>query len=92
MAAATEIELEKSNILILGPTGCGKTAIARCLAKLLNVPFAIGDATTITEAEYVGEDVENLLLRLVQVITDFDIERAETGIMYIDEIDKLAKT
>ena len=85
------IELEKSNILILGPTGCGKTAIARCLAKLLNVPFAIGDATTITEAGYVGEDVENLLLRLVQS-ADFDIERAETGIMYIDEIDKLAKT
>ncbi|TVR08452.1 MAG: ATP-dependent Clp protease ATP-binding subunit ClpX [Planctomycetota bacterium] len=83
--------LEKSNIMLLGPTGSGKTLIARCLAKLLNVPFAIGDATTITEAGYVGEDVENLLLRLLQS-ADFDVPRAEMGILYIDEVDKLAKT
>jgi len=86
-----DVDIEKSNILLLGPTGSGKTLIARCLAKLLNVPFAIGDATTITEAGYVGEDVENLLLRLVQS-ADFDIQRAEMGILYIDEIDKIAKT
>ncbi|MHC5068401.1 MAG: ATP-dependent Clp protease ATP-binding subunit ClpX [Planctomycetota bacterium] len=86
-----DIELEKSNILLLGPTGSGKTLIARSLAKFLNVPFAIGDATTITEAGYVGEDVENLLLRLVQS-ADHDIARAESGILYIDEIDKIAKT
>jgi len=86
-----KIELEKSNILLLGPTGCGKTLFARCLARLLKVPFAIGDATTITEAGYVGEDVENLLLRLIQN-ADFDIPVAETGILYIDEIDKIAKT
>jgi len=85
------IELEKSNILMLGPTGCGKTAIARCLAKLLNVPFAIGDATTLTEAGYVGEDVENLILRLLQN-ADFDIPRTEMGIIYIDEIDKIARS
>ncbi len=85
------IELEKSNILLLGPTGCGKTAIARCLAKLLNVPFAIGDATTITEAGYVGEDVENLLLRLIQS-ADFEIAQAEMGILYIDEIDKIGRS
>lgn len=84
-----EVELEKSNILLLGPTGCGKTLIARSLAQLLNVPFAIGDATTITEAGYVGEDVENLLLRLIQS-ADNDIPRAEMGILYIDEIDKIA--
>lgn len=83
--------LEKSNIMLLGPTGSGKTLIARCLAKLLNVPFAIGDATTITEAGYVGEDVENLLLRLLQS-ADFDVPQAEMGILYIDEVDKLAKT
>ncbi|MCS6971159.1 MAG: ATP-dependent Clp protease ATP-binding subunit ClpX [Planctomycetes bacterium] len=87
----TQVEIEKSNILLLGPTGCGKTAIARCLARLLNVPFAIGDATTLTEAGYVGEDVENLILRLLQN-ADFDIPRAETGIVYIDEIDKIART
>jgi ATP-dependent Clp protease ATP-binding subunit ClpX len=85
------IELEKSNILLLGPTGSGKTAIARCLAKLLNVPFAIGDATTLTEAGYVGEDVENLILRLLQS-ADFDVARCETGIIYVDEIDKIARS
>jgi ATP-dependent Clp protease ATP-binding subunit ClpX len=87
----TSVELEKSNILMLGPTGSGKTAIARCLAKLLNVPFAIGDATTLTEAGYVGEDVENLILRLLQN-ADFDIPRTEMGIIYIDEIDKVARS
>jgi len=87
----TGVELEKSNILMLGPTGCGKTAIARCLAKMLNVPFAIGDATTLTEAGYVGEDVENLILRLLQN-ADFDVERAQTGIIYVDEIDKIARS
>ena len=89
--SSDDVDIEKSNILLLGPTGSGKTLIARCLAKLLNVPFAIGDATTITEAGYVGEDVENLLLRLVQS-ADFDIQRTEMGILYIDEIDKIAKT
>jgi ATP-dependent Clp protease ATP-binding subunit ClpX len=90
-SATGGIELEKSNILLLGPTGCGKTAIARCLAKMLNVPFAIGDATTLTEAGYVGEDVENLILRLLQN-ADFDVERAQTGIIYVDEIDKIARS
>jgi len=85
------VELEKSNILLLGPTGSGKTAIAKCLAKLLNVPFAIGDATTLTEAGYVGEDVENLILRLLQS-ADFDVARCETGIIYVDEIDKIARS
>ncbi|MFH0888112.1 MAG: ATP-dependent Clp protease ATP-binding subunit ClpX [Planctomycetota bacterium] len=86
-----DVELEKSNILLIGPTGCGKTLIARTLAKILDVPFAIGDATTLTEAGYVGEDVENLLLRLIQA-ADYDLTRAERGIIYIDEIDKIART
>ena len=89
--AAREVELEKSNILMLGPTGSGKTAIARVLAKLLNVPFAIGDATTLTEAGYVGEDVENLILKLLQN-ADGDVARAEQGIIYVDEIDKIARS
>ena len=85
-----EIELQKSNILLLGPTGSGKTLLAQTLAKFLNVPFAIADATTLTEAGYVGEDVENILLKLIQN-ADYDIERAEKGIIYIDEIDKIAR-
>ena len=84
-----DVELEKSNILMLGPTGSGKTLLAKTLAKFLNVPFAIADATTLTEAGYVGDDVENVLLKLIQN-ADFDIERAERGIIYIDEIDKIA--
>ncbi|MHC4340795.1 MAG: AAA family ATPase [Planctomycetota bacterium] len=86
-----DVELEKTNILMVGPTGSGKTLLARSLAKFLDVPFAIADATTLTEAGYVGEDVENVLLRLMQS-SDFDRERAERGIIYIDEIDKIAKT
>jgi ATP-dependent Clp protease ATP-binding subunit ClpX len=85
-----EVELQKSNILILGPTGCGKTLLAQTLAKMLNVPFAIADATALTEAGYVGEDVENILLKLIQA-ADFDVKKAETGIIYIDEIDKIAR-
>ncbi|TZE81716.1 ATP-dependent Clp protease ATP-binding subunit ClpX [Calorimonas adulescens] len=85
-----DIELQKSNILLLGPTGSGKTLLAQTLAKMLNVPFAIADATTLTEAGYVGEDVENILLRLIQN-ADYDVERAEKGIVYIDEIDKIAR-
>ena len=85
-----DVELQKSNILMVGPTGCGKTYLAQTLAKLLNVPFAIADATTLTEAGYVGEDVENILLKLIQA-ADYDIERAEHGIIYIDEIDKITK-
>jgi ATP-dependent Clp protease ATP-binding subunit ClpX len=84
------VELAKSNILILGPTGCGKTLLAQTLARMLNVPFAIADATALTEAGYVGEDVENILLKLLQA-SDFDVKKAETGIIYIDEIDKVAR-
>jgi ATP-dependent Clp protease ATP-binding subunit ClpX len=87
----SEVEIEKSNILLCGPTGSGKTLLARTLAKMLNVPFAIGDATTLTEAGYVGEDVENLLLKLLHA-ADFDLESAQRGILYIDEIDKIGKT
>ncbi|CAB4542229.1 MAG: ATP-dependent Clp protease ATP-binding subunit ClpX [Actinomycetes bacterium] len=85
-----EVELQKSNILLLGPTGCGKTHLAQTLARLLNVPFAVADATALTEAGYVGEDVENILLKLIQA-ADFDVKKAETGIIYIDEIDKVAR-
>jgi ATP-dependent Clp protease ATP-binding subunit ClpX len=85
-----EVELQKSNILLLGPTGCGKTLLAQTLAKILNVPFAIADATALTEAGYVGEDVENILLKLIQA-ADFDVKKAETGIIYIDEVDKIAR-
>src|ERR1700680_3152303 len=85
-----DVELQKSNILLLGPTGCGKTHLAQTLARILNVPFAIADATALTEAGYVGEDVENILLKLIQA-ADFDIKKAETGIIYIDEVDKIAR-
>jgi len=85
-----DVELQKSNILILGPTGCGKTLLAQTLAKMLNVPFAIADATALTEAGYVGEDVENILLKLIQA-ADYDVKKAETGIIYIDEVDKIAR-
>ena len=85
-----EVELQKSNIMILGPTGCGKTYLAQTLARMLNVPFAIADATALTEAGYVGEDVENILLKLIQA-ADYDVKKAETGIIYIDEIDKIAR-
>ncbi|MBQ5920425.1 MAG: AAA family ATPase, partial [Selenomonadaceae bacterium] len=85
-----DVELQKSNILMLGPTGSGKTLLAQTLARILNVPFAVADATTLTEAGYVGEDVENILLKLIQA-ADFDIEKAERGIVYIDEIDKIAR-
>ena len=88
--ADSDVELQKSNILLIGPTGCGKTLFAQTLAKILNVPFAIADATTLTEAGYVGEDVENILLRLLQA-ADFDVELAERGIIYIDEMDKIAR-
>ncbi|NLH69817.1 MAG: ATP-dependent Clp protease ATP-binding subunit ClpX, partial [Brooklawnia sp.] len=85
-----DVELAKSNILLIGPTGCGKTYLAQTLARMLNVPFAMADATALTEAGYVGEDVENILLKLIQA-ADFDIKKAETGIIYIDEIDKVAR-
>src|SRR6266480_5066558 len=85
-----DVELQKSNIMILGPTGCGKTYLAQTLARMLNVPFAIADATALTEAGYVGEDVENILLKLIQA-ADYDVKRAETGIIYIDEVDKIAR-
>ena len=87
---AESVELAKSNILLIGPTGCGKTHLAQTLARMLNVPFAIADATALTEAGYVGEDVENILLKLIQA-ADYDIKRAETGIIYIDEVDKIAR-
>src|SRR5688572_23731447 len=87
---AEEIEIAKSNILLLGPTGCGKTYLAQTLAKRLNVPFAVADATALTEAGYVGEDVENILLKLLQA-ADYDVKRAEQGIIYIDEVDKIAR-
>ena len=87
----TDVEIDKSNILLIGPTGCGKTLLAKTLARILNVPFAIGDATTLTEAGYVGEDVENLLLKLLHA-ADFDLEAAQRGVLYIDEIDKIGKT
>ncbi len=85
-----DVELQKSNILLIGPTGCGKTLLAQTLARLLKVPFAIADATALTEAGYVGEDVENILLKLIQS-ADFDVKKAETGIIYIDEVDKIAR-
>ena len=85
-----DVELTKSNVLLMGPTGVGKTLLAQTLAKILDVPFAIADATTLTEAGYVGEDVENILLRLIQA-ADFDVEKAEHGIIYVDEIDKIAR-
>lgn len=90
LQALDDIEIQKSNILLLGPTGCGKTLLAQTLAKILDVPFAIADATTLTEAGYVGEDVENILLKLIQA-ADYDVERAQKGIIYIDEIDKITR-
>src|SRR5207244_10732196 len=85
-----DVEIDKSNVLLIGPTGSGKTLLAKTLAKVLNVPFAIGDATTLTEAGYVREDVENILLKLLQN-ADYDLESAQRGIVYIDEIDKIGK-
>ena len=86
--AKSDVDIQKSNVILLGPTGVGKTMLAQTLAKILDVPFAIADATTLTEAGYVGEDVENILLRLIQA-ADYDVEKAEKGIIYVDEIDKL---
>src|SRR3982075_2205051 len=88
--AMDDVELQKSNILLLGPTGSGKTLLAQTLARILNVPFTIADATCLTEAGYVGEDVENILLKLIQA-ADYDVKKAETGIIYIDEVDKIAR-
>jgi len=90
MTDFTDVEIEKSNVLLMGPTGCGKTLLAKTLARILNVPFSIADATTLTEAGYVGEDVENIILRLLQA-ADYDVARAEIGIIYIDEIDKIGR-
>ncbi|MCK5594632.1 ATP-dependent Clp protease ATP-binding subunit ClpX [bacterium] len=90
-AKPDDVELEKSNVLLIGPTGCGKTLLAKTLARIINVPFAIADATTLTEAGYVGEDVENILLKLLHA-SDFNVKKAERGIIYIDEIDKIART
>ena len=87
---AESVDIAKSNILLIGPTGCGKTYLAQTLARMLNVPFAIADATALTEAGYVGEDVENILLKLIQA-ADYDVKKAETGIIYIDEVDKIAR-
>ncbi len=89
-AGDPDVELQKSNVLMVGPTGCGKTLLAQTLARCLNVPFAIADATALTEAGYVGEDVENILLKLIQA-ADFDVKKAETGIIYVDEVDKIAR-
>src|ERR1700755_1491546 len=89
--AGSDVEVAKSNIMLIGPTGCGKTHLAQTLARMLNVPFAIADATALTEAGYVGEDVENILLKLIQA-ADYDVKRAEQGIIYIDEVDKIART
>ena len=89
-STANDVEIEKSNILLVGPTGSGKTLLAQTLARILDVPFAIVDATSLTEAGYVGEDVENILLRLIQA-ADYDVAKAERGIIYIDEIDKIAR-
>lgn len=86
----SDVEIQKSNVLLLGPTGCGKTLLAQTLARILKVPFAIADATTLTEAGYVGEDVENILLKLIQA-ADYDVTKAEKGIIYIDEIDKISR-
>lgn len=88
--AKSDVDIQKSNVILLGPTGVGKTMLAQTLAKILDVPFAIADATTLTEAGYVGEDVENILLRLIQA-ADYDVEKAEKGIIYVDEIDQNCK-
>ena len=89
-ASKTDIELSKSNILLIGPTGCGKTLLAQTLARILDVPFTMADATTLTEAGYVGEDVENIILKLLQA-SEYNVERAQRGIVYIDEVDKITR-